>query len=77
VTLRHCSINIDRGPSGAQAPGRGAPLGRGAGIAAIRDVKLGRSAERPVKRVELDALLAAPEGFGDDVPVDLNFHARR
>ena len=26
--------------------------------------------ERPVKQVELDALLAAPEGFGDDVPVD-------
>ncbi len=24
--------------------------------------------ERPVKQVELDALLAAPEGFGDDVP---------
>jgi len=33
--------------------------------------------ERPVKQVELDALLAAPEGFGDDVPVDPNFHARR
>jgi hypothetical protein len=27
--------------------------------------------------VELDALLAAPKGFGDDVPVDQNFHARR
>jgi uncharacterized membrane protein YbaN (DUF454 family) len=26
---------------------------------------------------ELDALLAAPEGFGDDVPIDPNFHARR
>ena len=22
-------------------------------------------------------MLAAPEGFGDDVPIDLNFHARR
>jgi hypothetical protein len=33
--------------------------------------------EKPVKQVELDALLAAPEGFGDDVPVDQNFHARR
>jgi hypothetical protein len=31
----------------------------------------------PVKLVELDALLAAPEGFGDDVPIDPNFHARR
>ncbi len=33
--------------------------------------------ERPVKQVELEALLAAPEGYGDDVPVDPNFHARR
>ena len=33
--------------------------------------------ERPVKQVELDALLAAPEGFGDDVPIDPDFHARR
>ena len=31
----------------------------------------------PVKQVELKALLAAPEGFGDDVPVDPDFHARR
>lgn len=44
---------------------------------AIGDVKGGKSAERPVKQVELEALLAAPEGFGDDVPVDPNFHARR
>ena len=46
-------------------------------LAAIRDAKSGKAAERPVKQVELDALLAAPEGFGDDVPVDPNFHARR
>ena len=37
----------------------------------------GGGEERPVKQVELDALLAAPEGFGDDVPVDPDFHARR
>ena len=37
----------------------------------------GGGAERPVKQVELDALLAAPEGFGDGVPVDPDFHARR
>ena len=37
----------------------------------------GAGAERPIKHVELDALLAAPEGFGDDVPVDPDFHARR
>ena len=37
----------------------------------------GGGAERPVKQVELDALLAAREGFGDDVAVDPDFHARR
>ena len=37
----------------------------------------GGAAQRPIKPAELDALLAAPEGFGDDVPVDPDFHARR
>ncbi len=46
-------------------------------LEAILQIKGGREVERPVKQVELDALLAAPEGFGDDVPVDPNFHARR
>ena len=46
-------------------------------LAAIREAKSGKTGERPVKQVELEALLAAPEGFGDDVPVDPNFHARR
>jgi hypothetical protein len=46
-------------------------------LAAIREAKTGKPGERPVKQVELDALLAAPEGYGDDVPVDPNFHARR
>jgi hypothetical protein len=46
-------------------------------LEAIREGKLGKSAERPVKQVEIEALLSAPEGFGDDVPVDPNFHARR
>jgi hypothetical protein len=46
-------------------------------LRAIREAKTGKAAERPVKQVELDALLAAPDGFGDDVPVDPNFHARR
>jgi hypothetical protein len=46
-------------------------------LEAIREIKDGREGERPVKQVELDAILAAPEGFGDDVPVDPNFHARR
>jgi hypothetical protein len=46
-------------------------------LEAIHQIKSGRESERPVKQVELEALLAAPEGFGDDVPVDQNFHARR
>lgn len=46
-------------------------------LAAIKARKGGGFVERPVKEVELDALLAVPEGFGDDVPVDPNFHARR
>ena len=44
---------------------------------AIREAKQGPAGERPVKEVELEAMLAAPEGFGDDVPIDPNFHARR
>lgn len=46
-------------------------------LEAIAREKLGTTAERPVKQVELDAVLAVPEGFGDDVPIDPNFHARR
>jgi hypothetical protein len=46
-------------------------------LAAIRELKHGGSEEKSVKLVELDALLGAPEGFGDDVPVDPNFHARK
>lgn len=46
-------------------------------LAAIRAAKGAKADEKPVKQVELDALLAAPEGFGDDVPVDPDFHARR
>lgn len=46
-------------------------------LQAIRDRKRGGAEDRPVKQVELDALVAAPEGFGDDVPIDRDFHARR
>jgi hypothetical protein len=46
-------------------------------LAAIREAKGGKEEEKPVKQVELEALIAAPEGFGDDVPIDHNFHARR
>jgi hypothetical protein len=45
-------------------------------LVAIGEAKGGKSDERPVKQVELQALLAAPEGFGDDVPVHPDFHAR-
>jgi len=54
-----------------------APFDEAETLEAIREAKSGKSAEKPVKQVELEALLAAPEGFGDDVPVDPNFHARR
>jgi hypothetical protein len=46
-------------------------------LEAVREIKSGSGGEKPVKQVELEAILAAPEGFGEDVPVDPNFHARR
>ncbi|WP_419944002.1 DrmB family protein [Candidatus Poriferisodalis sp.] len=46
-------------------------------IAAIGQLKSGSVGDRPVKVAELEALLAAPEGYGDDIPVDPDFHARR
>jgi len=54
-----------------------AAFGDGEVLEAIARRKGGEVEERPVKQVELDVLLAAPEGFGDDVPVDPDFHARR
>lgn len=52
------------------------PFGDDEILKAVHAAKKGPAGERPVKQVELDALLAAPEGFGDDVPLDPNFHAR-
>ncbi|MCY4423510.1 MAG: DUF1998 domain-containing protein [Acidimicrobiaceae bacterium] len=46
-------------------------------LEAIAKLKSGGTGDRPVKVAELEALLAAPEGYGDDVPVDPDFHARR
>ena len=47
-------------------------------LAAILKAKgASASGERSVKEIELEAILAAPEGFGDDVPVNPDFHARR
>ena len=44
---------------------------------AIGERKRGQSSDRPVKQVELDALLGAPEGFGDGAPIGSDFDARR
>ena len=44
---------------------------------AIAAMKSGAAGGRNVKDVELDALLGAPEGFGADVPINPDFHARR
>ena len=37
----------------------------------------GAAGDRPIKHAELDALLAVPEGYGDDAPIEPDFHARR
>lgn len=37
----------------------------------------GQGDQRDVKAVEVEAFSHAPKGYGDDVPVDPNFHARR
>lgn len=44
---------------------------------AIGRLRSGKLEEKPVKHAELEALLAAPEGYGEDVPIDPDFHARR
>ena len=46
-------------------------------FAAIARRRGGVGGAANLKAVELVALLSAEEGFGDDVPVDPNFHARR
>ena len=46
-------------------------------LEAVERKKQGGLATTPVKEAEIQALLAVPEGFGDDVPVDPDFHARR
>ena len=37
----------------------------------------GLTGDRPIKHAELEVLLSVPKGFGEDVPVDRDFHARR
>lgn len=44
---------------------------------AVRRRKEGPVGDRSVKGVEIEAMVAVPEGFGDDVPIDPKFHARK
>ena len=46
-------------------------------LRAIAEVRSGTGQARPLKEAELEALLGAAEGFGDEPPTDANFHARR
>ncbi len=46
-------------------------------LEAIQEIKTGSDGDRAVKEVEMEAILAAPEGYGDDVPVGPDFHARK
>ena len=44
---------------------------------AIHDQRSGASGDRPVKQVEIESILSSPVGYGDDIPVDEDFHARK
>ena len=46
-------------------------------LAAIQRRQGAAAEERSVKDVEIEAMLAVPEGFGDDVPINPDFHARK
>ena len=46
-------------------------------LRAIDEVRTGTGQTRPLKEAELEALLRAPEGYGDEPPLDANFHACR
>ena len=46
-------------------------------LAVIDKLKHGPDQGTNLKSVELDALLGEPEGYGDDIPINPNFHARR
>ena len=53
------------------------PFEDGQVLRAIEEVRSGTGLLRPLKEAELEALLGAEEGFGDEPPTDANFHARR
>ena len=44
---------------------------------AIQDHRAGATADRQVKQVEIESILSSPAGYGDDIPVDEDFHARK
>jgi hypothetical protein len=46
-------------------------------LTAIEKHREGGKTTDSVKKAELATLLSVPEGFGDDVPINQNFHARR
>ena len=46
-------------------------------LEAIRRRREGPAGDQSMKAVEIEAMLAVPEGFGDDVPIDRDFHARK
>ncbi len=46
-------------------------------LKAIEDKRSGPTSDVPAKLAELDAFLNVPEGYGDDIPIDPDFHARR
>ncbi len=46
-------------------------------LKAIEDKRSGPAKEAPAKVAELEAFLGAPEGYGDDIPFNPDFHARR
>lgn len=54
-----------------------APFADAEVLNAIEKRRGGTASEGSVKEAELEAILNEPEGFGDDVPVNPNFHARR
>lgn len=44
---------------------------------AIQEYRTGGATDRQVKHVEIESILSSPMGYGDDVPVDEDFHARK
>ena len=46
-------------------------------LRAIDEARTGAGEVRPLKEAELEALLGATEGYGDEPPTDANFHACR